>query len=237
MKWACVLAMAGMSVACTGQAADAPMATETSVPTAEGSAPAATPAPAKPAAPKAVKARVTAAAPVAREVTIPAGTELSLDLATVVASDASKVEDAVRATLREAVRVGNDIVIPAGAELTGVVTEVERSGRVKGRARVAYAFHQIAANGHSYRMETAPVTHEAEATKSEDATKIGVGAGAGALIGGILGGGGGAAKGAAIGGAAGTGAVLATRGKEVRLEPGTPVSATLASPLTVRLRG
>jgi hypothetical protein len=64
-----------------------------------------------------------------------------------------------------------------------------------------------------------------------------VGAGAGAVIGGILGGGDGAAKGAAIGGGAGTGVVLATRGKEVRLEPGTSVTTSLKTPLTVRVKG
>jgi hypothetical protein len=55
------------------------------------------------------------------------------------------------------------------------------------------------------------------------------------VIGGIVGGGSGAAKGAAIGGAAGTGAVLATRGDEVRLAAGTPVSVKLTAPLTVRV--
>jgi hypothetical protein len=76
----------------------------------------------------------------------------------------------------------------------------------------------------------------APATKGEDATKIGVGAGAGAVIGGILGGGDGAAKGAAIGGGAGTGVVLATKGQEMRLGPGADVSTRLTAPLTVRVR-
>jgi hypothetical protein len=39
----------------------------------------------------------------------------------------------------------------------------------------------------------------------------------------------------AIGGAGGTGVVLATRGKEVRLAAGTPVSVKLTRPLTVRV--
>jgi hypothetical protein len=76
----------------------------------------------------------------------------------------------------------------------------------------------------------------APATKGEDATKIGVGAGAGAVIGGILGGGDGAAIGAAIGGGAGTGVVLATKGQEMRLGPGADVSTRLTAPLTVRVR-
>ena len=50
-----------------------------------------------------------------------------------------------------------------------------------------------------------------------------------------MGGGDGAAKGAAIGGAGGTGVVLATRGKEVRLGAGTPLSIKLSQALTVRV--
>ena len=83
---------------------------------------------------------------------------------------------------------------------------------------------------------TSSITHQAEATKGEDATKIGIGAGAGAAIGALLGGGSGAAKGATIGGAAGTGAVLATRGQEIRLGPGADVTARLTAPLTVRVK-
>jgi len=80
------------------------------------------------------------------------------------------------------------------------------------------------------------VAFEGEASKGDDAKKIGIGAGIGAAIGAIAGGGGGAAKGAAIGGAAGTGAVLATRGKEVELAAGTEIAATTANAVTVETR-
>ena len=110
------------------------------------------------------------------------------------------------------------------------------SGRVKGRARIAYPLQLAAARRRALRHhDRADRRTQAEATKGEDATKIGIGAGAGAAIGAILGGGDGAAKGAAIGGAAGTGVVLATRGKEVRLGPGADVTTRLTAPLTVRI--
>jgi hypothetical protein len=192
-----------------------------------GSAAAAPPAPA-PAAP----------ASEYREVTLPAGTVLPVELRTAVASDTSHVEDAVRGTLRRAVTVQGIQALPAGTTVTGVVTAAERSARVKGRARVAFRFTAIDPPGDADRMSmrTDTVSRMAEATKKQDAAKIGGGAAGGAIIGGILGGGDGAAKGAAIGGAAGTGVVLSTRGKEIRLAPGTPVSVRLASPLTVRVR-
>jgi hypothetical protein len=171
-----------------------------------------------------------------REVTIPAGTTLRLTLQSAVASDTSHVEDAVRAELRQAVSVGGTPVLPAGTEVLGTVTDVERSGRVKGRALVAYRFNSLRAAGERYDIKTAALSHQAAATKRADATKIGIGAGAGAAIGAILGGGSGAAKGAAIGGGAGAGVVLATRGKEVHLGPGAEVTTRLTAPLTVRVK-
>jgi hypothetical protein len=175
------------------------------------------------------------AGPVYREMTLPTGTVLPLELTSAVASDASEVEDTVRATLRRTITLDGEEVLPAGTELAGHVTEAEQSGRVKGRARVAFRFTTLRHDGERMSLRTDPIVHEAEATKGEDATKIGVGAGAGAVIGAVVGGKSGAAKGAAIGGAAGTGVVMATRGKEVRLEPGTDISARLAAPLTIRV--
>ena len=173
-----------------------------------------------------------------REVTLPAGTVLPVELTTAVASDSSQVEDAVRGRLRRAVTVQGVQAFPAGSAVSGVVTAAERSARVKGRARVAFRFTAIDPPGDAERlsMRTDTIARLAPATKKQDAAKIGGGAAGGAIIGGILGGGDGAAKGAAIGGAAGTGVVLSTRGKEIRLAPGTPVSVRLASPLTVRVR-
>ena len=84
-------------------------------------------------------------------------------------------------------------------------------------------------------MRAEPFSRLAPATKGEDATKIGIGAGAGAVLGAILGGKKGAAEGGAIGGGAGTALVLATKGKEVRLAQGADVSTRLTAPLLVRV--
>jgi hypothetical protein len=178
-----------------------------------------------------------AAAPTYREVTIPAGTILPVALSTAVASDSSRVEDAVRGTLRRAVVVHGMQALPAGTAVLGHVTSVQRSARVKGRARVAFRFTAVDPPGETGRVSirTQSVARLAPATKKQDAAKIGGGAAGGALIGAIADGGEGAAKGAAIGGAAGTGVVLATRGKEVRLGPGTPVAVRLTAPVTIRV--
>jgi len=200
-------------------------------------APAAAPKP-KPVAPRAQAAAprpVVPAQPRFREVTAPAGTELPLELTTALSSETAQLEAPVSARLRRAVVIDGLTVFPAGTVFHGNVTEVERAGRVKGRSHLAFRFTEVSIAEQRDRVATHSLNFEGEATKSEDATKVGAGAGIGAVIGGIVGGGKGAAKGALIGGAAGTGAVLATRGRDVELAAGSEVSATLASPYGVRV--
>jgi hypothetical protein len=171
-----------------------------------------------------------------REVTIPAGTALPLEMTSTISSGSAEVEAPVSAKLRNAITMDGENVIPAGTILRGNVTDVERSGRVSGRAHVSFAFNEANIRGDRENLKTNPLTFEAEATKGEDATKVGAGAVGGAILGGILGGKKGAAKGAIAGGAAGTGVVLATKGKEVTVNEGTDVTATLAQPLTLQVR-
>jgi hypothetical protein len=194
------------------------------------------PAPIAAEAPRVNAAPAPRPAPVVRFVTIPAGTALPLELTSAVSSETAQVEMPVSARLRRAVMVEGETVLPAGAVVNGEVSEVDRAGRVKGRSRLALRFTSVVIDGRRESLRTNPVAFEGEATKSEDATKIGAGAGIGAAIGGLLGGGSGAAKGAAIGGAAGTGAVLATRGKEVELAAGAEMTPTLASPVEVEVK-
>ena len=222
-----VLAAALLVGACSKQTTETPpAAADPAAPLPQ--APSAEPAPA-PVAP-------TAAAPpkpTAHDVTVASGTELPLELLTSLSSETDAVETEVRARLKQGVAVNGETVIPNGATLIGAVTDVERSGRVQGRAHLAMRFTEVTFSGERHRLNTQPLSFEAEATKKQDATKVGAGAGIGAVIGGILGGGKGAAQGAAIGGAAGGGAVLATRGKEVELASGTALTAVLAAPLTM----
>ena len=97
---------------------------------------------------------------------------------------------------------------------------------------MAFRFERITFDGESHRIQAARVTREAAQNKGDDVKKGGVGAGVGAIVGGIAGGGKGAAIGAVAGGA---GTVLATKGREVEIVPGTVVSVPLQSALTVRV--
>ena len=179
---------------------------------------------------------VEPARPSFRDGSAPVGTTLSLALVTPISTETAKVETPVTARLRQAVVVDGLTILPAGATLHGDVTEVERAGRVRGRSHLAIRFTEVVVDGQRDPLRTSAVSFEGEANKSEDATKVGGGAGIGAVIGGIVGGKSGAAKGAAIGGAAGAGTVLATRGREVELAEGTEITAALASPFSIRVQ-
>jgi hypothetical protein len=172
-----------------------------------------------------------------REVTLPTGTVLPIDLETAVGSDTSRVEEAVSGRLRRAISLSGVEVLPAGTIVSGHVTAAQRPGKVKGRGMIAMRFTQIDPPGAGGRtaMSTATISRLAPATKKNDAVKIGAPAAAGAVIGGILGGKGGAGKGAIIGGGAGTGYVLATRGKDVHVARGADLAVKLTAPLTLRV--
>jgi hypothetical protein len=181
--------------------------------------------------------RVTRAANT-REVTLPAGTPLSIILETPVASDTSHVEDAVRARLSLAVMRRGITAVPQGSEVFGVVTDATRSARVKGRARIAVRFDTLVPLGDTerYRMRTAAVGRTAAGTEKKDAIEIGAPAAGGAIVGAILGGKKGAAIGTAVGGGAGAAVVLSTSGKEVRLLRGARLILRLTSPVTIRVK-
>ena len=195
--------------------------------------------PAKPAPASEAEPVREAAAPPAQEepapIVVPAGTELHLELATAVSSATSQQGDLVVARLVSPVKAGERVVLAEGTEVRGHVTTAVSSGRVKGKARLALAFENVVVAGRERPIAAAGLDITADSSTKRDAAVIGGSAGAGAIIGAIATGGMGAAVGAAIGGAAGTGAVLATKGKEVELPAGTKIDSKLESDL--RLSG
>jgi hypothetical protein len=179
-----------------------------------------------------------ASAPEYDEITVPAGTVLPLVLESGVASDTSRAEQSVDAHVSRAVRVRGVEAIPAGSRVDGTVVDAARSGRVKGRARVALRFTTLRPRNadESYRIQTVLFARRAPGTKKQDAAKIAIPAAGGAIVGGIIGGKKGAAIGTAAGGGGGTAVVLSTRGKEVRIPRGTALSIRLLEPVTIRVR-
>jgi hypothetical protein len=165
---------------------------------------------------------------------IPSGTTLTFETGETLSASSGQVGQTFTARLRDAVVVNGETLIPAGAQAEGRVLEATESGRVSGVASIQLTMTHVTVGGQDVEISTTPFSAQADTSKTEDATKIGVGAGIGAAIGAALGGGGGAAKGAAIGGGAGTAVVLTTRGDDVVLDSGTAIGFTLDQAVELR---
>lgn len=175
------------------------------------------------------------AAGATREVIVPAGTVLRVQLESSVASDSSRIEDVVRGHLIAPIVVDGRTVVPSSSPVVGHVTQAVRSGKVKGLARIGVRFDSLTADGDRYSIQTRQWTRVARSTKGKDAATIGLPAAGGAIVGGVIGGKKGAAIGAGAGGGAGTAVVMTTRGKEVRLGRGAVLYVRLDRPLSVRV--
>ena len=162
---------------------------------------------------------------------IPVGTEIDVRLQQALSSKTSQVEDRFEATTMVDVRDRDRVLIPAGSMLRGVVSSVDKAGRIERQGKMTLAFDQVTVKGRDYPFR-ATVTQalESEGIRGE-AAKIGAGAGVGAIIGGILGGFKGAMAGILIGGG---GTIAATEGTDVELPAGTVLRLRVDTPLDLR---
>jgi hypothetical protein len=171
------------------------------------------------------------------DLTVPSDAVLGLQIERTVSSELARVEDKVDARVTRDVRVADRIAIPAGSTVRGSVTEVERGGRMKGKARLAVRFHTIVlADGTQVALKTDPVVREGQSPGGESAAKVGGAAIGGAILGAILGGGKGAAIGGAVGAGAGTAAAMTNDRNPVSLAAGTTVTVRMQAPVTVTVQ-
>jgi hypothetical protein len=163
---------------------------------------------------------------------IAVGTEFDVRLQTPLSSKTAQVEDRFEATTAVDLRdVNGRVIVPAGSVMRGVVSAVNKAGRIERKGSIQVAFDRITINGRSYPTR-ATVTQalESEGIAGEK-EKIGIGAGAGAILGAILGGVKGAVAGILIGGG---GTIAATEGKDVELPAGTLLRVRLDTPINLQ---
>ena len=170
------------------------------------------------------------------ELTVPADAVLGLQLETALTSETAEIEDEVVARVTRDVRVGDRVVIPSGAQAVGQVTFVEQGGRLRERARLGIRFTSaVLADGTRIPLLTDTIVREGSSPGGESAAKIGGGAIGGAIIGGIIGGARGAVLGGSVGAGAGTAAVMVGGRNAATFPSGTPISARLVEPTTVKI--
>jgi hypothetical protein len=168
------------------------------------------------------------------ELVVSADSVIGLQTENRISSDTARVEDKVDAKVTRDVKVGDRVAIPAGSRAIGTVTEIDRGGKFKDRARLGIRFHTIVlADGTRVPISTETIYREGVAPGNSSAAKVGGGAVGGAILGAILGGGKGAAIGAAAGAGGGSAAVMAGDRSTVVVAPGTPMTVRVLSPVTV----
>ena len=171
------------------------------------------------------------------DLTVPSDAVLGLQIERTVTSELARVEDKVDARVTRDLRVADRVAIPAGSTVRGSVTEVDKGGRMKGRARLAIRFHTIVlADGTQLALKTDPVIREGNSPTNESAAKVGGAAIGGAILGAILGGGKGAAIGGAVGAGAGTAAAMSNDRNPATLTAGTTVTVRMMAPVTVTVQ-
>jgi hypothetical protein len=168
------------------------------------------------------------------ELVVSADSVLGLQIDTTVTTEKAKLEDPVEARVTRDVLVGSNVAIPAGTRVMGSVTQVERGGKVKDKARLGVRFHTLVmADGARLPLRTDAIYREGQSPGQESAAKIGASAVGGAILGAIIGGSKGAAIGASVGAAGGTAAVMAGGRNPAVLTAGTSVTVRLEEPVTI----
>src|SRR5262245_14274403 len=170
------------------------------------------------------------------ELVVPSSSVIGLQMDTSLSSERARVEDRVEARVTRDVLVDGRVAIPAGSRVIGAVTEVERGGKIKERARLGVRFHTLVlADKSELPIRTENITREGEAPGRESSAKIGGAAVGGAILGAILGGGKGAMIGGATGAAGGTAVVMAGDRNAATLNAGTVLTVRLTDPVTVEV--
>jgi hypothetical protein len=162
-----------------------------------------------------------------KTISVPAGTELTVVMIDSISTAKNKAGDQFAASLAESIVEQGITVVEKGTKVHGRIVDAQGSGRVKGRAKIRMVLTGIMDGEKMIPIVTKPYSIEAESTKGRDVAVAGGATGVGAAVGAIAGGKKGAGLGAIIGGAAGTGAVLATKGKEVEFDSESRLKFTL----------
>jgi hypothetical protein len=170
-----------------------------------------------------------------KEMTIPAGTVITVRLANAVGSNISNSGDKFHASVATPVEVDGKVVVPSGAEASGEVLQAVPQGRFQGAAVLKLSLDSVTINDDAYDVQTSSISRYLKGKGERTAAMIGGGAGGGALLGGIAGGGKGALIGATLGAGAGTAGAAYTGNKEITLPAESTLSFKLSAPLTVKM--
>ena len=161
---------------------------------------------------------------------IPVGQEMDVRLANSLSSETAQVEQRFEATTVADLLQDGRVLVPAGSVVEGIVSDVDKAGRVDRDGSLTLSFDRLRVRGREHEMRaSATQVFESKGIRGEAGT-AGVGAGVGGVVGGLLGGVKGAILGAVIGAG---GAIAATDGKDISLPAGSVVRIRMDTPVRV----
>ncbi len=225
--------------AATGNPSDNPPQAPASAPTlpavvypSPAAAPPAAPAPAAPASPPPAPQPAPKPQP---QITIPAGTVVTIRMIDNIDSSRNKPGEEFAATVDSPVVVNDQVVVPRGVDARIRLVDAQSAGHIEGQSDLKLQLIAVTVNGVSYPTSSGYYEQHGASRGTRSAETIGGGAVLGALIGGILGHGKGAAIGSVAGAGAGTAVQVSTEGQQVKVPSETKLDFTLKDPLTIPL--
>lgn len=169
------------------------------------------------------------------DLTLPSGTTIDVTLGTPLTSETASIGSSWTGSTRSASMVDGHNLIPAGSSVAGTVTSV-KPARKGDRAMLDLGLTSITVGDHSYRVHGSMESVVAGSPRARNLGAIGASTVAGAVVGHQVGG---STKGTVIGGLIGAGAaagvVSQTKGWQVALKEGTPLTFTTSEAVAVRL--
>jgi len=171
--------------------------------------------------------------PVPSQLTIKAGTFITVRLDQALSSDKSHVGDSFTASLVRPIVVDGVVAAQPGQTIGGRVTNAEKAGRVQGVSQLGIQLTDLTlADGQQVPIQSQFLNSTAGTSRGRDAGAIGGTTALGATIGAVADGGYGAGLGAAAGAAASTIGVLLTRGHATVIDQESILTFRIVAPVT-----
>lgn len=172
--------------------------------------------------------------PVPAQLTIPAGTYITVRVNQLLSSDKNQVGDAFSATLEAPVVVNGVVVAEPGQTVGGRVAEAKKAGRIEGVARLGLQLTTLTTvDGQQLPIQSQLISRSGPTSVGQDAGTIMGTTALGAAAGAVADWGRGAAIGAGAGAAVGIIGVLVTRGHPSIITPEQVLTFRLNAPVTV----